>query len=278
MGSPSSVRANFKKYYEWSRRLYGVNYQNCPFDIIDLKTTEFFNYGTVAGADYYSSQIPDCSGGNPSYYSQNKEDKAIFSREYYIDNKVSRLALNGAFTIFWFIEGDKTRINKTNPKDYVLLPTLAGLSHVFAAPVEGCANCEEQAEEDLIIRNTKPISSLLLDYVEVGQLASFDPEHVVPFLQERLDWRIVKVRVAAETHPLALLVLICAPSRSQASSSTPPPSPTSTSPSPSKPRRFRAPKTRPPSTSRIRRSQSTLRMRRASRRSATTQRPRSAAL
>ena len=43
------------------------------------------------------------------------------------------------------------------------------------------------------MRNTVPITSLLLDFVATGTLASLEPEDVKPFLVERLKWRVVGV-------------------------------------------------------------------------------------
>ena len=34
---------------------------------------------------------------------------------------------------------------------------------------------------------------MLLDFVEIGQLQSLDAEHVIPFLQKRLKWRVLSV-------------------------------------------------------------------------------------
>jgi hypothetical protein len=105
-----------------------------------------------------------------------------------------RLALNGAFGIYYFInDEDDKPLNLA--VDYMLTPTIAGAHYIFAAPVEVCDNCGRQEEQAHIVSNTAAITSLLLDYKEVqpAALPSLTPEHVVPFLKKRLRWRVYDV-------------------------------------------------------------------------------------
>lgn len=79
-----------------------------------------------------------------------------------------RLALRGAFTIFYFIG----RV-ETQPDNYAVAPTLAGISHVFAAFLsEACDNCGRQEEQAVVITNTPPVTSKLMNYVESEELVS----------------------------------------------------------------------------------------------------------
>ncbi|KAI9663307.1 MAG: hypothetical protein M1831_002591 [Alyxoria varia] len=110
-----------------------------------------------------------------------------FSREWYIDDKVERLALNGAFSIFYFVKDN----NDPPGEKWLQDPSLAGITHIFAAPVEHCDNCGVQDEQSHVVTNTVPITSLLLDYVTIGQLESLRPEHVKPFLTRGLKWRVI---------------------------------------------------------------------------------------
>lgn len=105
---------------------------------------------------------------------------------------IRSMALDGAFQIMYFINYEPGR-SFDDSQDVGLAPTLAGLSYIFAAPREGCDNCGSQAEQALVVRDTSPITSQLLDYVEIGQLESMRPEHVKPFLIDRLRWRIYTV-------------------------------------------------------------------------------------
>ena len=112
-----------------------------------------------------------------------------------IINTIPRLAPNGAFTIFYFVGP----IVVTEPAKYFLEPTLVGVNHIFAAPVEFCDNCGTQEQEAFVISNTTSITSMLLDYVKVlpesglEKLESMRPEHVKPFLIKYLRWRAVDV-------------------------------------------------------------------------------------
>ena len=101
------------------------------------------------------------------------------------------MALNGAFTIFYFVNDSSAPIPADS--NYILEPTLAGLTHIFAAPETLCDNCGRQDQQATIVTNTVPITSLLLDYVKKGRLESLRPEHVKPFLIPGLKWRVVSV-------------------------------------------------------------------------------------
>jgi len=99
------------------------------------------------------------------------------------------MALNGSFTIYYFI-GNFT---EDNARDYALQPTMAGLNHIFTSTREACDNCGYQMEEGHLVTDTNPITPMLLDYIEIGQLADLTPANVVPFLIENLKWRVVTV-------------------------------------------------------------------------------------
>ncbi|OAP60301.1 hypothetical protein AYL99_05303 [Fonsecaea erecta] len=112
-----------------------------------------------------------------------------FDREWYIDNVVKRNALNGPFTIYFFL-CPKSRF-PDDPAEYVASPYLAGINHIFAAPREVCDNCGQQDAAGVLASDTVPITPLLLDYVGVGTLESMRAEHVRPFLVKYLRWRVV---------------------------------------------------------------------------------------
>ena len=101
---------------------------------------------------------------------------------------MSRSALNGAFSIYYFVGDFPSDFN-----DYEVAPTFAGLEHIFAAPAEACDNCGHQREEHQLAANTNPITAILLDYVKNGKLPDLHPENVVPFLRANLHWRVVGV-------------------------------------------------------------------------------------
>ena len=101
------------------------------------------------------------------------------------------MALNNSFTISYFVLRSP-QDNLGNNTDVVLDPALIGLTHIFTSPIEACPNCAEQATEKVLVRNTVPFTSQLLDYVSIGQLNSMEPDDVLKFLKGRLRWRVVK--------------------------------------------------------------------------------------
>src|SRR5271156_291618 len=72
-------------------------------------------------------------------------------------------------------------------------PTMAGLSHIFAAPIEACDNCGRQRLQATLVTSTAPMTPMLLDYVKIGELEDLSPDNVKPFLVKRLKWRVVDV-------------------------------------------------------------------------------------
>jgi len=101
------------------------------------------------------------------------------------------LALNGAFTILYFVMEESRSLPKD--ADFAMDPTLAGLTYIFTAPQQICDNCGQHAEQGTTVTNSVPITSLLLDYVAIGKLQSLNPKHVKPLLIKGLKWRIISV-------------------------------------------------------------------------------------
>ncbi|KIX96367.1 uncharacterized protein Z520_08145 [Fonsecaea multimorphosa CBS 102226] len=117
-------------------------------------------------------------------------DESRVERQWYVDDSVERLALNGSFTIFYFIGTPPPVAVPTS--QYISYRTLGGISHIFAAPVEACDNCHMQAVNlNHLQTDTAGITSTLLDYMLTGDLADLSPENVKPFLVKNLKWRVV---------------------------------------------------------------------------------------
>ena len=114
--------------------------------------------------------------------------------------------MDGAFTVFYFVNENGAPIPADS--NYILEPTLAGITHIFAAPEDLCDNCGRQSEQGTLVTNTVPITSLLLDYVRKGRLESLRPEHVKPFLVRGLKWRVVSVSLFT-SRILSGLMCIC---------------------------------------------------------------------
>jgi len=60
--------------------------------------------------------------------------------------------------------------------------------------VEACDNCGNQQQQAHLVSNTAPITPILLDYVQLGDLADLSMANVKPFLVKNLKWRILTVR------------------------------------------------------------------------------------
>ena len=79
-----------------------------------------------------------------------------------------------------------------------------GFSGIFAsADRSNCASCAIQRDEDFLYEDVVPLTSKLLDYLtsetsagdlirdgEKKTIDSLDPEEVIPFLKEHLQWRV----------------------------------------------------------------------------------------
>lgn len=96
---------------------------------------------------------------------------------------------NGTFTIYYII-GD---VEGQTGQEWSALPSFAGVSHILAAPANVCDNCASQEEERQLVTSTTPITSLLLDYVQVGKLSDMEEDNVKQFLIENLKWRVQTV-------------------------------------------------------------------------------------
>ena len=107
-------------------------------------------------------------------------------REWFVDFVVQRLALNGTFSIYYFV-GEVT----SNIEHYGHAPTKAGMSYIFTAPVEACDNCGKQDQQATLVQGTTALTPILMDYVQIGELESLSPDHVKPFLIKNLKWRVV---------------------------------------------------------------------------------------
>lgn len=79
------------------------------------------------------------------------------------------------------------------PTQYCLHPTLAGVKHIFAAPVEACDNCGQHRDAAQKESGTLPINLILLDHKISGHLADLSPDNVQPFLIHNLRWRVADV-------------------------------------------------------------------------------------
>lgn len=85
------------------------------------------------------------------------------------------------------------KVEGNSAADWSTLPGLAGVTHVFTSPVEACDHCGKQEQQAQLVTSTSPITSLLIDYVETGKLASMEAKDVELFLIKNLKWRVQTV-------------------------------------------------------------------------------------
>ncbi|VDC02340.1 unnamed protein product [Peniophora sp. CBMAI 1063] len=103
--------------------------------------------------------------------------------------RVKKFELGGSFAILFSL-GKREDI----PEDLDALrasPSFVGGHHVFAnASAEQCANCREQSE--LVVEGYVHLNLAIARLA--SSLGSFDPQVIVPYLKDNLQWRIQKDR------------------------------------------------------------------------------------
>lgn len=113
----------------------------------------------------------------------------------------TRFAFNGSFSIHLFIG----YVKDDQPERYMTKKNEAGFMGVFASGLDsGCASCERNQEEDIIVEDVVPLTTILYDYLDAAEgsetlirdgetktIPNLQPEHVVSFLKEHLHWRII---------------------------------------------------------------------------------------
>jgi len=106
-------------------------------------------------------------------------------REYFANIRAPKYEFNGPFMVHVFM-GDFTENYLERPFD----PNLVGTWAVFAADVATteCENCKTNADKNLIVTGSIPLTSALLERLD--EVGSLDPDHVVPYLTKNLHWRI----------------------------------------------------------------------------------------
>ncbi|KAB2569580.1 Tyrosinase [Lasiodiplodia theobromae] len=148
-------------------------------------TTASAGHGPPGGPEH----VPSFGRGDEILKDEPEGSKLVL--QWYIDTIVNKTALNGSFTIFFFL-GPRSEI-PSNPIQWQSSRILAGTTHIFSAPREACDNCALQEEHGHRVTGTTAIKPILLDYIEAGQLQSLSPRDVVPFLKKELVWRVADV-------------------------------------------------------------------------------------
>ncbi|KAF8243965.1 Di-copper centre-containing protein [Wilcoxina mikolae CBS 423.85] len=111
-------------------------------------------------------------------------------REYFANVRAPKYRFNGPFVVHVFI-GDFTDDYTQRPYD----KNLVGSTHVFANDVSrtGCENCKKNAENNLMVTGSVPLTSALLE--RINELGSLEIDAVEPYLKKNLHWRIHRMNV-----------------------------------------------------------------------------------
>ncbi|KAF5693620.1 tyrosinase precursor (monophenol monooxygenase) [Fusarium denticulatum] len=184
-----TVRKEFREKYEWSRRTTARPVFGTPPDNmkpIQVGKAQVFQYTSdTSSGDLLKNP------GMPIHEMQQQTVMAAMSSspqyadDWYIDVVVERMLANGTYTIYYII-GD---VQGQTGQEWSTLPGFAGLSHILAAPASVCENCANQEEQAQLVTSTTAITSLLLDYVQIGKLSNMEEDSVKKFLVDNLKWR-----------------------------------------------------------------------------------------
>ncbi|KAF2116017.1 common central domain of tyrosinase-domain-containing protein [Lophiotrema nucula] len=117
--------------------------------------------------------------------------------------KVRKFAFDGSFSIHVFIGWVKDE----QTERFFTKKNEVGFTGIFAAPQATsteCQSCQKNRADDIVIESVVPLTSYLTDYLDSnlksagliteGQhrsVASLEPNDVVPFLKEQIQWRIL---------------------------------------------------------------------------------------
>jgi tyrosinase len=108
-------------------------------------------------------------------------------REWITNVRVIKHSLGQTFRVMVFL-GDFN----PDPQTWPFEPSLAGRVTVLGRGKTNktCDKCQIDAARDLVVTGTVPLTSALLEHISSGQLASLEPNDVVPYLQKNLHWRV----------------------------------------------------------------------------------------
>ena len=115
--------------------------------------------------------------------------------------KTHRFAFNGSFSVHLFVG----HVKDDQPERYMTKKNEAGFAGIFATPEgSGCASCDQNREDDILVENVVPLTAILYDYLDaspnsetlirnahIKTIPNLKPEYVVPFLTENLQWRMI---------------------------------------------------------------------------------------
>ncbi|KAH8653928.1 tyrosinase precursor [Tricladium varicosporioides] len=107
--------------------------------------------------------------------------------EYIVNVKVPKHVLAQTFRVHVFLGPFDSATNTWCTQD-----ALVGAVTVFGKEAEttGCGKCKEDAEENVVITGTVPLTAALMKEYKKGSLGALSKENVLPWLRENLHWRV----------------------------------------------------------------------------------------
>ncbi|KAL8727161.1 MAG: hypothetical protein Q9181_005803 [Wetmoreana brouardii] len=108
---------------------------------------------------------------------------AIHRREWLANLRIENFAVDGSFFVHFFL-GEFSQ----DPANWTQDANLIATHSVFSVAVgkTGCLNCIQDKEADAVVSGGVSLTRALLE----RQLKDLEPETVVPYLKEHLEWRV----------------------------------------------------------------------------------------
>ena len=121
----------------------------------------------------------------PGSYPQFDLD-AIHRREWLANLRIENFAVDGSFNVHFFL-GEFSQ----DPANWTQDGNLVGTHGVFSVAIgkTGCQNCIQDKETDAVVSGGVSLTNALLE----RGLSDLEPETVVPYLKDNLEWRVQTV-------------------------------------------------------------------------------------
>lgn len=145
-----------------------------------ISCAERLTYG-VEGTHYMEGAFQIVPGRYPTF-----DLNAIHRREWLANLRIENFAVDGSFFVHFFL-GDFS----PDPANWTQDANLVATHSVFSVAVgkTGCQKCIQDKDADAIVSGGVSLSTALLE----RQLKDLEPETVVPYLKEHLEWRVQMV-------------------------------------------------------------------------------------
>ncbi|KAF6814923.1 tyrosinase [Colletotrichum sojae] len=110
--------------------------------------------------------------------------------EWLVNIKAEKAELNGNYVVHVFLGSP----DDANPRLYPTQHAHVGTFATFGQDEHtACRNCQEGRAAGQQITGQVPVTLALVERYLAGLVESLDPEHVVPYLQKQLHWRVALI-------------------------------------------------------------------------------------